>query len=276
MLRLVALDLDDTLLCPDGTISGRVKDAVQAVRDLGVLVTLATGRMYCSALPYARQLSLDLPLITYQGALIKTSHTGEVWRLLQIESETLFPLLRFLEQEQVHINLYVGDDLYVAEMNEIADRYARFSRIPVQAVGRLSSFPVPAATKVVVIGDPAFLRQQLQPAAQRLFGGHLTINTSRPHFLEFGHPQATKAQALAHLGAHFHISRHQMMAIGDSENDRDMLEYVGLGVAMGNSEPAVQAIADYVTASNEEDGVALALDKFILQVAENRKGLGNE
>lgn len=269
LLRLVAIDLDDTLLTPEGKISERVRWAIREVQSLGCLVTLATGRMFRSAQPFAAELGLDLPLITYQGALIKTSRTQEVWREGSLRPDVLYPLLRFLEQAEVHINLYLGDDLYVAELNQIAANYAHFSQVPVQAVGRLSRFPLAAATKVVAIGDPDYLRERLQPLALREFGSSLTINRSRPHFLEFGHPEATKAKALAHLASRLVISREQVMAIGDGENDLDMLEYAGVGVAMGNADAAALAVANFVTASNAEDGVAKALERyFCLSVPE--------
>jgi hypothetical protein len=262
VLRLVAIDLDDTLLNPEGIITSRVRDAIRRVQEMGCLVTLATGRMFRSARPFADELGLDLPLITYQGALIQTSRTEEVWRAVSLQPEVLYPLLRFLEQAEVHINLYVGDDLYVAEMNQVAEGYARFSRVPARAVGQLSRFPLSAATKVVAIGEPVFLKEQLQPQAVREFSGRLTINRSRPHFLEFGHPDATKSKALAYLAERLGIGREQVMAIGDGENDLDMLEYAGVGVAMGNADPAALAVADFVTASNAADGVAVALERY--------------
>ncbi len=261
-LRLVAIDLDDTLLRPDRTISQRVKRALRAVQAQGCMVTLATGRMYRSARPYAEELELDVPLITYQGALVKTSRTEETLWSVSLLPEVLKPLLCWLEQAGVQIYLYAEDDLYVAELNQIALDYARFTRVDVQAVGKLSRFPLSAATKVVAVADPDHLRDHLQPLAKREFGDRLTINRSRPHFLEFGHPQATKSQALAFLATRLGIGREQVMAIGDGENDLDMLRYAGVGVAMGNSEPAALAVADFVTKSNDEDGVAVALEHY--------------
>lgn len=261
-IKLLAIDLDDTLLTPERTISARVKQSLRRVQSGGCLVTLATGRMYRSAKPYADELGLDVPLITYQGALIKTSRTEETWRSLSLLPEVLTPLLQFLERAQVHINLYAGDDLYVAEMNKIARDYADFTRVPVQAVGQLSLFPLAAATKVVAVGDADYLRDQLQPLAREVFSEQLTINRSRPHFLEFGHPAATKSQAIAYLAHRMQITRQQVMAIGDGENDLDMLEYAGIGVAMGNAEPVALAVADFVTKSNADDGVAFALDHY--------------
>lgn len=271
MLQLVAIDLDDTLLSPDGSISDRSKLVIRQIREAGVLVTLATGRMFRAAQPFAEELGLDLPLITYQGALIKTAVSGEVWRRASLSAAQLYPLLEALEQYDVHINLYVEDDLYVAEMNQIAADYARLSRVPVHPVGRLSRWSTEEATKVVAIGEPDFLRDRLQPRMNELFPD-LKINRSRPHFLEFGNSAATKASALAYLGERLDIRREQMLAIGDSENDLDMIEYAGVGIAMGNSDPAVLATADHITGTNAEDGVALALEHYFSSLLMSRRG----
>lgn len=261
MIRLVAIDLDETLLLPDRTISPRAKHAIQAVRQLGSEVVLATGRMFCAAEPYAKELGLTGPLIAYQGALLKAVGDRNIWRHLYIPAEELVELLQWLESKPVHINLYIDDELYVERMNSTAERYAKYSRVAVKEAGRLSSLPLQAATKVVAIGEPDLL-SELLPQAQETFGSSLAVNRSYPHFLEFGHRQATKSQALAWLGQKLGIEPAAMLAIGDGENDLDMIEFAGIGVAMGNAPPAIKAAADFVTASNTADGVAIALEKY--------------
>lgn len=261
LIRLVAIDLDETLLFPDRTISPRAKRAIQAVRQLGSEVVLATGRMFCAAEPYAKELGLTGPLVAYQGSLVKTVSDRHIWRHLHIPAGELIELLKWLESKPVHINLYIDDELYVERMNSTAERYAKYSRVAVKEAGRLSSLPLEAATKVVAIGDPDLL-SKLLPQAKRAFGSNLAINRSYSHFLEFGHLEATKSQALAWLGQKLGIEPAAMLAIGDGENDLDMIEFAGIGVAMGNAPSAIQAAADFVTASNTADGVAIALEKY--------------
>lgn len=271
MIKLVALDLDDTLLLPDGTISQVSKEALIRVRAQGVIVTLATGRMYRSAVQFAKELELDVPIITYQGALIKTSHTEEVWRSVELETNTTRSILQFLESEPVHINLYRGDDLYVKTANEVARQYASFVRVPLHEAGLLSKSHLHGTIKIVAIGDVGYIRDSLEPRAKELFGGELTINTSRPHFLEIGHREATKSNALAFLGERFDIRREEMLAMGDGVNDLDMLEYVGVGVAMGNADPRVLEVADYITDTNCNDGVAKALKIYVRYYSDIQK-----
>ncbi|MDP3487898.1 MAG: Cof-type HAD-IIB family hydrolase [Bacillota bacterium] len=261
-IKLIALDLDDTLLLPDRTISEQSVKALAAARQQGVMVVLATGRMFRAAVPFAQQLQLDLPLIAYQGALIKTTETREVLRAVELTAVQCHPVLEFLAEKHIHANLYIDDELYIAEMNEVAARYASFSQVPVHVVGELTSFEFKHATKIVAIGNPLHLHENIEPQAKERFGSSLTINTSRPHFLEFGHPQATKSSALAFLGKRLGIAREEMLAIGDGANDLDMIEYAGIGVAMGNADDRLKAVADYITTSNVEEGVAKAIEWF--------------
>lgn len=261
MIKLVALDLDDTVLGPDRSISDRVKRAIKLVQERGARVVLVTGRMFCAAAPFAVALGLPGPLVAYQGSLVKSLAPRSVWRHLQIPPSRLQELLLWLEREPVHINLYIDDALHVAALNDEARRYAEYSQVEVKAVGRLSTFAAKAATKVVAIGEPSHF-DDMEARARDLFGADLAVNRSYDHFLEFGHQGATKSQALAWLGEKWGIKPRAMLAIGDGANDLDMIEYAGIGVAMANGAPVVQRAADFVTASNREDGVALALEKY--------------
>lgn len=268
MIKLVALDLDDTLLTPDGLVSPESRRVLHKLKERGVFVTIATGRMYSSAVQIARDLGLDVPLITYQGALIKTTESGAVLRSLHMPADLAREVLLFFESKPVHINLYIDDELVVSELNEVAENYAYHVKVPVRAVGRLSQQPLDNTVKIVAIGDAGYIASELLPASLDRFGTDLTVNTSRPHFLEIGHRLARKSCALKFLGEGLGITRQQMMAIGDGQNDIDMIEFAGIGVAMGNADGEVISIADFVTRSNSEDGVAYAIDELVL------KGMG--
>ena len=262
MIRLVAIDIDDTLLTPDRQVTPATRKAIASAVAGGTKVVLATGRMFCAAEPFARELELPGPLIAYQGALIKDLAAERIWRHLAIEGGILQELLHWLEERRLHINLYIDDELYVEEMNAFAERYARLNKIDVKTVGPLSVFRPSLATKVVVIEEPDLLAQLL-PQAQVAFGSVLAVNRSLPHLLEFGHPEALKSRALAWLGEKWGITPQEMMAIGDGENDLDMLAFAGIGVAMANAPAVVRAAADHITSANTADGVALALARFL-------------
>ena len=264
MIKLVAVDLDDTLLNSQLQISPTTAQAIRSAIERGVVVTLATGRMYQSALPYALQLGLDVPLITYHGALVKTSLSQEVLYHKTISVELACKIIDLAEEKGFRgINLYLNDELYVTADNPAVEAYTRLARVPFNTVADLRDTLTAGADKIMIIDEEAKL-DWLAPLLRETVSNQLHITKSKPHFLEITHPAATKGQALDFLAGKIGIDRSQVMAIGDSYNDLDMLEYAGLGVAMGNARTEIQDKADFVTAKNDADGVAEAIQKFVL------------
>ncbi|MGE5652707.1 MAG: Cof-type HAD-IIB family hydrolase [Bacillota bacterium] len=264
MIKLIAIDLDDTLLNTDRHVSPRNREAIRAARERGVMVTLATGRMYQSALPYAHELGLDVPLITYQGALIKTALTGEELFHRPIPLDAALTITRMVEETPVQLNIYVDDELYVSELTERGQSYASRVRVPIHPVGRLSQWLKKAPTKIVIVHDETTVAK-IHSEIQSRLGDRVRLTCSWPHFLEISHPDASKGQALAFFSQTYGISSEEMMACGDGENDLDMISYAGLGVVMGNGQERAKRVADYITKTNDEDGVAEAIEKFVLK-----------
>ncbi len=263
-IKLVALDLDDTLLDNTQTVSPRTKKAIIQAVAQGVTVTLATGRMYSSAVPYARQLGLDVPIITYNGGLIRSSLSEETLFHQPIDSGVTSRVMALFRERGWYIQSYLEDVLYVRELDENAKLYERVSGIKAVPVGdRLYSLPgVP--TKLLAMAKPEKL-QQIYEIVQDAFGDDLYITFSKPTYLEMTHPTVNKGRALEFLAARLNISREEVMAVGDSNNDLDMLKYAGWGVAMGNASEKVRAAAQAVTSGNDADGVAEAIEKFVLR-----------
>lgn len=262
--KLVAIDLDDTLLPDDLTISPRVKEILQKVRDRGVIITLATGRMYRSTLPYAQQLAIEVPLITYHGALIKNSLSGETLCHYPVPLDKAREIISLVKEDfSFHINAYVEDNLYVEGISQEAEGYAKLAGVPLYKVGNLLEFLHREPTKLVLIAS----EQQLDALAIRLkeiYSGALYITKSKPNYLEILNVKANKGQALDTLAKLLKINQREIMAFGDSYNDLEMLRYAGTAVVMGNAREEIKEEADYVTLSNNEDGVADALEKLIL------------
>lgn len=261
-ISLVAVDLDDSLLGPGMDVSLRNREALDACRARGVRVVLATGRMFCSARPIAEELGLVDPVIAYQGALIKTL-SGELIEHVPLPLELAREVIERVAPYGYHINVYLDDSLFVASLTEEARRYAAFSGVAVTAVGDLVAFLTADPTKVLVSAPEARLDELIVELAPVL-GNRLNMNKSKPYFLEFSHRNAAKGRALAKLAGLWGCLREQILAVGDSENDVDMLEYAGIGVAMGNARPEIKAHADWVTTGNDADGVAQALERFVL------------
>lgn len=264
-VKLVALDLDDTLLDCGLRISPHCIETIQAVRKKGVMVTIATGRMFKSALPYARQLQIDVPLITYQGAWVKNSLSGEVLYYRPVDRALTRQIFEFFDCCGVHYHSYFDDTLCMESLTEEGRYYAEIAGVkPVIVKNLREELKTREPFKIMGITFNEKMLLDMELALKNRFGRELYITRSKPNFLEIMDRQATKSRALQVVAEHYGIDRTDVMAIGDSYNDMDMLEWAGLGVAMGNAPKNVKEAAAYVTTSNEEEGVAEALTRFVL------------
>jgi Cof subfamily protein (haloacid dehalogenase superfamily) len=268
-IKLVAIDLDDTLLRSDKSISERNRVVLRQVRELGVAVTFSTGRMFRSALPFAEYLGFHAPLITYGGALIKHTGSGDVLYNRPLEPETSRMVIEFARERGLQVNFYYlnGDvDEVCAELvTQWGRQYGAVYRVPLRQVPDLDAVLKRGnPLKLLLMDDDPAVVDHCQVELGAQLGAQVHLAKSSPYFLEVNHPEATKGRALQQLASWLQVKRSQVLAIGDNYNDIEMLEYAGLGVAMANAAPEVQGRASYVTTSNEDDGVALALERFIL------------
>jgi hypothetical protein len=220
--------------------------------------------MFCSALPYAQQLCLDLPLITYQGALVKTSASAEVIYQKYLSQVYAREIITLAQENHLHVNVYYNDQLYVEKISNEGKLYAKRSRTPFQVVNNLLDLVREDPIKVLVVGEEERL-DQLAEKCRKQFQDAVYITKSEPFFLEFLNPMASKGKALRLLATHLNIDREQIIAIGDSYNDLDMFRNSGLSVAMGNARQEIKQAADYVTGTNNDDGVATVIEKFVLR-----------
>lgn len=263
-IKLVALDLDGTLLDSNFNMEPQAREVIRQVQEKGVGVTLATGRMFRSALPFAQALSLKLPLIVYHGALIKNPVSGEVvWEKL-LPLSIVEVLVLKARSYGFPFNVYVDDELYVEDVRSENEAYAMQARVPLHKVEDILAFLKKEPLKFLALHHGPEL-DRLEEEIRRELGERVYITRSFPHFLEVISSEASKAKGLAILARLLEISPKEIMVIGDSFNDLDMFHFAGLAVAMGNAPPEVQAQAHYVVGTNDEGGVAEALTKFILE-----------
>ncbi|MFY9176817.1 MAG: Cof-type HAD-IIB family hydrolase [Caldicoprobacterales bacterium] len=262
--KLIAVDLDDSLLGTDLEISNRNKEALIKAMEKGVLVTIATGRMFISALRYAHQLGLDVPIITYQGGLIKNAFSKDVLYNKTLPMDICRRIIHICKEKSLHLQIYIGDEYYFEEDNKYSNMYYENIGVKGQAVGPLDKFSFDPPNKLLIIDEPDIIGK-LRNEFAKIFDNQIEVTTSKPEYLEFTHKDATKGKALEYLANLKGINRENVIAIGDSYNDISMLQYAGLGVAMGNSPEYVKSHADYITGINDEDGVAQAIDKFVLE-----------
>lgn len=264
-IKLLALDLDDTLLDSGLRVAPDCITAIQAARARGVRVTISTGRMYQSALPYARQLEIDVPLITYQGAWVKNSLTEEILYHKPLEYEMSKQTMEFFREFGVHYHSYYNDELCMEQLSEEGNYYSRLAGVKPLIVGDLiAELDRNEAMKIMAITDNKKVLLEIESELRTRLGQSLYITRSKPYFLEVMSRQASKANALEFIANHYGIDRKEVMAVGDSYNDIDMIEWAGVGVAMGNAFNSVKEAADFVTTTNDEAGVAEAIRRFIL------------
>jgi Cof subfamily protein (haloacid dehalogenase superfamily) len=240
----------------------RTRAAIAATRAVGIHVVLVTGRMFQSVRPYALEAGLDDPVVCYQGAVVAEPVSGRWLRHVPIDLELAREAIAVLNDEGFGLNCYVDDELYVAAVTPEARRYADFQHLELHVVGNLLEWLEKPPTKLVVIDDPEVL-DDLERRMQARFEGRLYISKSLPYFLEFASPDVTKAAGLDFLAEHVGFTRERTVAFGDGENDVELVEWAGYGVAVANAHERVKAVADFVCPSVDEEGVAQMLEAFL-------------
>jgi len=263
--RLIATDLDDTLLDDRWKISPVDREAIKKALSAGVKIVFSTGRMYRSALPYALDLALDTPLITYGGAYVRFSGTEKILYNRPLPFDLAVKLLERIASTGYHTNIYVNDSLLVEKLTDEIRLYQSISGIEPVPVGDLTAYLRVGRydpTKVLVVAGEDDL-DRLIPALENEFGGSLHMTKSKPYFLEFSHPAVNKAAALQKVAEYYGIARENIIAVGDSYNDLEMIEYAGLGVAVANAREDIRERADFVTCANTEGAIAGVVNKFI-------------
>ena len=218
--------------------------------------------MFRSVRPYLEAAGIDEPVVCYQGAVVADPATGEFLRHQPIPLELARETVAVLDEEGFHVNCYVDDELYVAEVNPEAERYAGFQHLPVHAVGNLAAWLSEPPTKLVTIGDPDML-DGLEARMKERFAGRLYISKSLPYFLEFASPEVTKASGLAFVAEQVGFAPERTVAFGDGENDVELLDWAGFGVAVANAHGRVLEVADWVCPSAEVEGVAQVMDALL-------------
>lgn len=264
--RLLALDLDGTIVNHDLTISPRVRMAIAAAQRAGVTVTLATGRMFGAAIPFARELHITAPLICYQGAVIQNISDGAVRFASLMPGQVTAEAVAMLLARGIFVVAYINEVLHIAERRPELDLYLEYhpEGAEVRVCDDLPSVVIDhPATKILFVADPDVVTTTLDTLRTHV-GDRLVVTRSHRLFGELTALGVNKGVALAELARQLNIPRHEVMAIGDQENDLDMVQWAGLGLAMGNAIAPLKAIAKETIPSIDEDGVAWAIEHHIL------------
>ena len=285
---MLALDLDGTLLNSRGELPERNFQAIAAARKLGVHVTLVTGRRFRDARPLALRLGLDVPVISHNGALTKHARTLETVAVQLLPLEAAREVLRL--GRAAGADALVSDDPegkgvlvydYLSDDNDALAKYIAWSRRihgaeaeeAVRRVPLLEDYLDHAPVHITFSGNLARMRSVQESLLQELGASVKVLCTIYPKtdfaLVDVLHPEASKGTGVKAAAEEQGLTRHEVMAIGDNFNDLEMLQYAGTGVLMGNADESLRALLQdfgcQTTATNDEDGVSLAIEKFILR-----------
>lgn len=265
--EMIVLDLDGTLTNRDKVITPRTKAALMEAQKRGKKVVLASGRPTPGVLPLAEELCLkDYGgyILSFNGGMIMNCQTGEVVfsQLLPVEANK--KIIELAEDQRVDYLTYEGDHLIVSSKEcPYAQKESWISHMPMQEVEdpkEYLNFPVP---KFLMLDDGDYLAL-VEPRVKAALGKNFSVYRSEPFFLEILPKGIDKAQSLARLLEVVGMTKEEMIACGDGYNDLSMIQFAGLGVAMENAVLPVRKVADYITDSNNDDGVGKVVEKFML------------
>ncbi len=270
-IKLVIVDIDGTIAGRSNQVTPAVKAAIKAAKAQGVRVGVATGRMYRSAVRFHHEIGADVPIMAYQGAWIQDPNTQKQYQHLRLEKSIARELIEYFQQSHLptdlSLHVYIDDQLYVQKVNMDTDNYTERSGVDVIAMDDLREALSTAPTKILAMHqDQDLIDRLLKDLKTKYPKDQLHVTTSVPIFLETTHPAVNKSTAIDYVARELlNIDASQIMTIGDNYNDVEMLTYAGWGVAMGNAPDPVKAYADWVAPSVDEDGVAVAIEKFVLR-----------
>jgi len=261
--KLIAVDMDGTLLDERKCITERTLAAVKLAGERGVFVCLSTGRPLCGVHSYMEQLRLNTPVITCNGAVVIDPDSGKIIHSQFLQLQAARDVWQRGKEYNTTMCVWVGDKLYVNRFDERTEDYKKLSGVQPEIVYDIGLLANIGISKILWYDNVERIQQYKTELSSQMKQSVRCV-TSDPHFLEFTDKNVSKASALECLGDYLGIPREQIMAIGDGENDLPMLEYAGLSVAMGNAAEHIRSCCNYVTDTNVSDGAAKAIEKFCL------------
>lgn len=261
MIKLVATDIDGTILIPEHDFTSEVKICIKELQNKGIKVVLVTGRMNKSAMKIREKLGLNTPVISYQGSMVNDGNGNILYERRLSEAQTE-KIIEWAKKEGVHINLYNDDILYSENDNEIVQRYSKNQYID-YTVKSFDEIKKDKVNKILAIDykNPEKI-DYLEKTLQEIFP-ELYIVKSTPNFLEFSHPEGSKYCAVKFLQKYWGLNNDEILTIGDQNNDIALLKAGGIKVAMGNATEKLKLEADYITDTVQNDGFVKAVNKFV-------------
>ena len=266
MYKLLVLDLDDTLLNSDRQISKRNKDAIMKVQEQGVKVVLASGRPTGGMVGFSNELQLDKfdsYMISFNGGEIVESGSLKIVFEKSLSMHEIHDLYDFSREHKVDIITYKDEYIISEDSSEYIDVEIDLLNIPIKRVESFKTEVDYSAIKCILLAEPTYLKSVEDIIKNRFHDKSVSI--SKPFFLEVTAEGIDKGHTLDKLCAIEGITSDEVIAIGNAENDLSMIKYAGLGIWVENTDDELKQFGDAVTASHDDDGVALAIEKYLLK-----------
>lgn len=263
-IKLIATDIDGTILKYNFEFSEKVKNCIRQLTADGIKIVLVTGRMHSAADYLAEELGLDTPVVSYQGGLIK--HKDKILYEKNLDIKFAKAIIKWAKENNVHMNLYMEDKLYVEKDDAIIRRYTgercagfnikSFEKIKLERINKILLIDFEDENKVTMWKDYLAIKYP-----------ELHIVKSMPYFCEICHAEATKEYAVNFLCNSWGLKKEEVMTIGDQNNDISLLAAGGIKIAMGNATEELKSVADFVTDTVNNDGFVKAVERFIYNEA---------
>lgn len=267
VIRLLAIDLDDTLLRSDLSISYKTRKAIKKAEAAGITVVLASGRVSSAMEPFVRFLDMQRKpgyLICNNGTQIQETHTGKIIYETGLSPAAALTAFDLADAEGFPVQVYEGNTMYVSRHNEFSGYDEKLTGLKQEVAVDFRDMLKKHCHKLLIPGDPMLLLP-LESLLRTYLDDDVTLFTSKPYFLEILPANTHKGTALAEVAGLLKIPREEVFAIGDSMNDEGMIRWAGTGAAMINGDERIKKIADIVSKNNNDnDGVAEIIEKYIL------------
>ena len=267
-VKMIVMDLDDTLLNDDLVISDYTKQVISNAQRSGIKIVIASGRPTPAILPYAEELRLadyNGYVISYNGAIAHRCDSNEEIFRCTLTWDNIDLLTSVYKEKSAFIHTYIDDRVVTPEHNPHTDFEGQLTGMPVVKVDDFRAQIQQEVVKILLLEEPTRLKQ-IEVELRPLIGDSMSMNISKPFFLEFTNKRVDKSKTIDFLCGLENINKQDVMAIGDSYNDITMIRDCGLGVAMLNGPMDVKKYAAHITHCNNTDGVATAINRFALAV----------
>ncbi|WP_414052648.1 Cof-type HAD-IIB family hydrolase [Macrococcus animalis] len=263
--KMIVLDMDDTLLTSDNTILSSTKKVLIDAQEKGIKVVLASGRPTGGMLEAAKELKLadyGSYILSYNGAEVIDMATGKLIAATHVSKESFDEVYDYLRSRDVFVLTYIDNTIVYEGTHEYMNVEHELTGLPMNPVDDLKAFVTSNVPKLMGVDDIDKISDMNEVIGGK-FNDDIHATTSKPFFLEFMNKEISKGKVLKQLVDQLGIKQEEVMAFGDSNNDKDMLEFAGLGVAMGNANEGIKEIADVITDDHNSDGIANIVNQYL-------------